>query len=157
MNKIIGIFLVLLFIISGCQSNNTLLNQEENSNGNHIAENWTLSSIFQTNNVILTGIPQIVGFQCGNKTLVEGQTLKCMWYLWIDQSLLQNSSINVTAIHKETGQSENLLAQSISYSPLDGADVSIPSNIAFSKSGIWKIDVLVDQKLFGSIVVEVEQ
>ena len=53
--------------------------------------------------------------------------------------------------------SQELLAQSINYSPLDGVDVSIPSIISFSESGIWKMNVFIDQKRIGIIIVDVKQ
>ena len=41
-------------------------------------------------------------------------------------------------------------------SPNNGADFHIPSNMMFSTTGLWKLEIYFNEELFGEIVINVE-
>ena len=44
-----------------------------------------------------------------------------------------------------------------SISPNDGADSHIPSNMAFPTGGLWELEIYFNDKLFGKLVINVEE
>ncbi|SEN56180.1 hypothetical protein SAMN05444955_11455 [Lihuaxuella thermophila] len=71
---------------------------------------------------------------------------------------MENASLKIKGIHKETSESVHIVHTVLSpFSGVRGADFSQPSTIGFSKPGLWRMEVYVDDKRFGSIVVNVKK
>lgn len=89
---------------------------------------------------------------------IAGETQKYMWHFWGEQEIL-TQSFKVIGINKETSEeitvydylTNNVIA------PNNGADHHIPSMMMLPSSGIWKLKVYFGEKLFGSVIVNVEE
>lgn len=140
-------------------------------------EHWSLSTEFATNTFeVLIGEKDKLGIS--GPDFIAGKVDKYIWHFFGSSNeveTLSSGNFKVTATNKESGEKEKVLVQSAgsdnekmvwSYemtkgSPLTGdADVgsihSIPSNLKFSKPGIWRLDVYFGVKRFGYLVVEVK-
>lgn len=143
------VFVVLLFLatISAC------------NNQNEISHDWKESKIFESGNYKMIGTEGRVGFiyDKENLPLVEGQANKFMWHFWGDKEQLEKK-LKVVGTHRESNEEVMIIPETSSVlriSPHNGADVSLPSNMEFKKSGMWKLDVYLGNKLFDSIYVNV--
>lgn len=148
-----------MLISSGCQTSDVSTIQDKilNPMKEQVKENWTLSSTFRSGEFIMVGIPQKLGFP-DNDVFVEGQPRKVMWHLWGEEiTNAKNVTMEVKGVHKETGKTEHLTSGTLTPFPHNGADTAQPSLISFTKSGVWRMDVYLDRKLFGSIVVDVKK
>ncbi|KZE69123.1 hypothetical protein AWM68_02325 [Fictibacillus phosphorivorans] len=140
-------------------------------------EHWSLSTEFATPTfAVLLGEKDKLGIS--GPDFNAGKTDKYIWHFFGSSNeveTLSNGDFKVTATNKETGEKEKVLVQSAgtnqerlvwSYdmpkdSPLTGdAEVgsihSVPSNLKFSKPGIWRLDAYFGTKRFGYVVVDVK-
>lgn len=80
-----------------------------------------------------------------------------MWHFWGTEKELKGA-LKVLAIHQDTGEKKEVLDRpEAALSPNNGADHHIPSNMELPKPGLWRLDVFINEKLFGSIVVNVKK
>ncbi|MBN3554695.1 hypothetical protein JYA63_10485 [Fictibacillus nanhaiensis] len=135
-------------------------------------EDWTLSTEFATPTFeVLLGEKDKIGI--AGPQLIAGKTDKFLWHFFggtNEVSILTSGDFKVIATNKKSGEPERALVQNSglvwSYkfqknSPLSpveevGSIHSIPVNMKFSKSGIYRLDTFFGGKRFGSIVVEVK-
>ncbi|MGV3463993.1 MAG: hypothetical protein ACO1OT_01705 [Heyndrickxia sp.] len=81
---------------------------------------------------------------------------KMFWYAWGNPDKLINKELTATAIHEETGE-KFVVNETELQGPIYGADASaLTSFKPFPKKGLWKLDVSVDGRPYGSIVVNVK-
>lgn len=107
----------------------------------------------------MIGIEGRVGFiyDKDRMPLVKGKVNKFMWHLWGNKDQLEKK-FKVLGTHKGSKKEIIIIPETtkeLRISPNNGADISIPSNMVFKKSGMWKLDVFLDNKLFDSIYVNV--
>ncbi|MBH0164876.1 hypothetical protein IHV12_08100 [Fictibacillus sp. 7GRE50] len=135
-------------------------------------ENWELSTEFATPTFeVLVGKKDSIGI--AGPPFIAGKTDKFLWHFFGSHNeveILTRGDFKVIATNKESGEHERVLVQNSgmvwSYdfqkdSPLTpiediGSIHSIPTNMKFSKSGIYRLDTYFGGKRFGSIVVEVK-
>lgn len=81
---------------------------------------------------------------------------KAFWYVWGNPDQLVGKTLKATAIHKDTG--ESFILDESELSPgLYGEDAhSLTSFEPFPSEGIWKINVVIDDRPYASIVIEVQ-
>lgn len=86
--------------------------------------------------------------------LIAGQGNKDVWFLWGDAG---GKSIRVLAEQQATGKRVELLEKRPLGGPLHGADAHLPSSLVFPDGGKWRMDVYVDEALYGQIEVSVKR
>jgi hypothetical protein len=157
MRRWMFLFFVSMFIAAGCQEPVAHDAKKPHPMQKKSESDWGLSSTFQSGQRTMIGTPKKLGVRCESGAFVEHQTLKCAWHIWGDRSRLKNASFVVQGVHEGTNQTEFLFSTTLNDAPNLGADTHTPSNITFSKSGRWRMDVYIDHQLFGSIVVDVKK
>lgn len=81
---------------------------------------------------------------------------KMFWYVWGDQDKLLNKELKATATHEGTGE-KFAVNETELQGPIYGVDASaLTSFKPFPKKGLWKIEVSIEGKPYGSIVVNVK-
>ncbi|MFC4559344.1 DUF4871 domain-containing protein [Virgibacillus kekensis] len=171
MKRKISILVSLIFLVInvGCTA------QEE-------SETWEVSSTFKINvsfndgtdgEYLLIGEEEKVGFLVGSgekgeavaSPIKANKGSKYMWHFWGDEENISGDFKVVGTNEKGeehpvllTGTNEKVWKYpDISVSPNNGADSHIPSGMVFPTSGLWKLEVYFDEKLFGEIVINVEK
>ncbi|MCM3732643.1 hypothetical protein M3196_13305 [Fictibacillus nanhaiensis] len=140
-------------------------------------EDWSLSKEFSTDTFgVLVGEKDSLGIS--GPAFAADQTDKYIWHFFgghNEVETLSSGDFKVTAINKESGEKEMVLVESagtekeelvwkydfpknspLTGDPNSGSIHSIPSNMKFSKPGIWRLDVFFGTKRFGNIIVEVK-
>ncbi|MQR97041.1 hypothetical protein [Fictibacillus phosphorivorans] len=136
------------------------------------SEDWTLSTEFATPTFeVLLGEKDEIGI--AGPPLIAGKTDKFLWHFFGSHNeieILTRGDFKVIATNKKSGEHERVLVQNSSMvwsykfqkdsplSPIEevGSIHSIPVNMKFSKSGIYRLDTYFGGERFGSIVVEVK-
>lgn len=135
-------------------------------------ENWKLSTEFATPTFeVLLGEKDKIGI--AGPPFIAGKTDKFLWHFFGSHNeveILTRGDFKIMATNKDSGEHERVLVQNSemvwSYefqkeSPLTPIEEiesihSIPTNMKFSKPGIYRLDTSFGGKKFGSIVVEVK-
>ncbi|AZB42717.1 hypothetical protein CEF21_10665 [Bacillus sp. FJAT-42376] len=157
----IGAVILFLFLISGCTPESPVSESNEKS--------WRLSSQFQTSSgQTMTGEQNKIGLL--GPEFEAGKVNKWMWHFWGKESMLTNDVLKIKAVHKTSGKEERVLVMNggtpqqsqvwsvgkLSFSPLNGADASLPSNLLLPSKGVWKLTASVGSRQLGHIVVDVK-
>jgi hypothetical protein len=140
-------------------------------------EDWLLSKEFSTDtSEVLVGEKDRLGIS--GPAFTVDKTDKYLWHFFgghNEVETLSSGDFKVTATNKDNGEKEMVLVEGAGTpheklvwtynfpknSRLSGDDNmgsihSIPSNMKFSKPGIWRLDVFFGIKRFGNIIVEVK-
>ncbi|MEH7126553.1 hypothetical protein V7127_25515 [Bacillus sp. JJ1773] len=169
---LLSISLLIILLIAGCsQDNKEKANVNTNEGVSEENQQWDISTEFETpTGDKLIGQKNKVGIIGG--VIKAGDIEKWLWHLWGDEQTIKSGNFKVVAVNKDTGEKEMVLTTDagtanerkvwsygqLVYSPngVRGSDSSIPSNLSFSKAGIWRLEVFIGNKHFGSIVVDVK-
>lgn len=169
---LLGIPLLVFLLIAGCsQDNNEKANINTKEDVSKENQQWDISTEFETpTGDKLIGQKDKVGIIGG--VFKAGDIEKWLWHLWGDEQTIKSGNFKVVGINKDTGEKEMVLITDAgtanerkvwSYGELDyspngvrGSDSSRPSNLSFSKAGIWRLEVFIGDEHFGSIVVDVK-
>lgn len=90
---------------------------------------------------------------------VADQVNKHMWHLWGSQDELRGS-FKVEAVNMKSREKINPFTVDLPTSiggPNNGADAHLPSSMKLPEPGIWQLNAYLDNKLFGSINIEVKE
>ena len=120
---------------------------------------------------LLIGEEGKVGFLVGSgkkgevveEKIIANKANKYMWHFWGDKDSI-SGDFKVVGTDKEGKEHPVLISgddtvwkySNTSISPNNGADSHIPSNMVFPTSGLWKLEIYFNEKLFGEIVINVE-
>lgn len=80
---------------------------------------------------------------------------KYMWHFWGEEQELEGE-LKVTATHENDNEEIYVTGGELG-NAINGADKHIPSNMSLPKSGMWKLDAYIGDKLFGSVYVKVHE
>jgi hypothetical protein len=139
-------------------------------------EDWLLSKEFSTDNFqLLIGEKDRLGIS--GPSFTADKTDKYLWHFFGDHNeveTLSSGDFKVTATNKDSGEKEMVLVESagtpheklvwtydipenspLTGDPNTGSIHSIPSNMKFSKPGIWRLDIFFGIKRFGQVIVDV--
>lgn len=146
MRYLIG-FLLLILFLTGCEAEK------------HDPENteWKVSFLFNSGSYTMIGQEGRVGFIYDDAELdrfYPDKKQKYMWHFWGEPEELQGS-LKVTGTSKKTGQQITVFEKSHLGGPNNGADAHNPSLMSLPSSGLWKLDVFINEIFFDSIIVEV--
>ncbi|TYS51050.1 DUF4871 domain-containing protein [Bacillus infantis] len=156
MKKLIVLFLGLLLI--GCSNTKQTIKED----------NWEESATL-VREVIITddGQKGEFVFRIGDNgklgfgeygPFIAGQSQKYMWHFWGEEKVL-TKPFKVMGISKETGEEITVfqLPASNNLVPNTGADHHLPSSMMLPSQGLWRLEAYFDDKLFGNVVVNVEE
>lgn len=120
---------------------------------------------------LLIGEEGKVGFLIGSgkkgeaveEKIIANKANKYMWHFWGDKDSI-SGDFKVVGTDKEGKEHPVLVSgdekvwqySNTSISPNNGADSHIPSNIVFPKSGLWKLEIYFNEKLFWEIAINVK-
>ncbi|MGA3601750.1 DUF4871 domain-containing protein [Lysinibacillus agricola] len=168
-NKMIMLISVL-FLVSLVGCNNTDKNETR-----EVSSTFSLPVTFgdgTKGEYLLIGEEGKVGFLVGSgkkgeaveEKIIANKANKHMWYFWGEKDSI-SGDFKVVGIDKEGKEHPVLLSgndkvwqySNASISPNDGADTHIPSNMVFPTSGLWKLEIYFNDKLFGELVINVEE
>jgi len=135
---------------------------------------WKVSKTFVSaeDNYRLTGINHRIAYYRGHhqqkpQIWMSGVGDKILWLVWGNSKTLSKSDLSVVAINKKSGSVEKVLTEGSGvgnkvwtyhglYTGMFGADASYPSGMVFSKPGLWCLNIFINKKLIGQIVVKVK-
>lgn len=146
------------------------------------SEKWKVSPTFNIpitfedgtkGEYILVGEDGRMGFLVGSgeegeaeaQPIVAEQGNKYMWHFWGEQEEF-DGNFKVVGINEKGEEHKVLIGMSnekvweysnIGISPNNGADTHAPSSMEFPTAGLWKLKVYFGDKLFGEMVVNVEE
>ncbi|MCH7322612.1 hypothetical protein LZ480_11990 [Solibacillus sp. MA9] len=83
---------------------------------------------------------------------------KYMWHFWGKEDEL-TGNFEVLGTHENSNEEIIIVPKvEISFlSPNNGANHHIPTNMMLSKSGMWRLDAYIGDRLFGSVYVKVHK
>jgi hypothetical protein len=88
-----------------------------------------------------------------NSPFYAGKKQKYLWLLWGEPEELVGNTLKVTAIN-ENGDDEIIWESNLGGTNW-GAAASSPSTLIFKTSGLWQLNAYVDNKLHGTIIINV--
>ncbi|NQX66122.1 hypothetical protein HQN90_08290 [Paenibacillus alba] len=157
-------YIVLLLFLTGCTKTDTDVIIKESSTV--LDESWKVSSMFKNDNFILLGEQGKIGFIYDDNEVVRfypGKKQKYMWHFWAEtpqetQNLF-GKKVKIIGVSKKTGEKVNVFEGSIGIPNTaikDNDKVGrMPSMMILPSKGLWRLEAYVEEKLFGSVVVEV--
>ncbi|MFJ7735777.1 DUF4871 domain-containing protein [Lysinibacillus sp. NPDC097287] len=95
--------------------------------------------------------------------IIANKESKYMWHFWGDSETI-SGDFKIVGTDEKGKEHPVLVSESKTVwqypntpiSPNDGADSHIPSNMVFPTSGLWKLEIYFNEKLFGELVINVE-
>ncbi len=162
MKIIVKILFLSTLILTGCSDTAT----DPNPQNSVTAENdtWEESPVFEltatdSNNQKITnkfrGKKGHIAFT--NGAFVVGKPHKYMWLFWGNADELVGKKVRIVAESKNTGTKIDI---PLLYDHLGGenwgATAHLPTNISLPSEGLWRLNVFIDDKLFGQIIVQVK-
>ncbi|MFE4523712.1 hypothetical protein ACFRCQ_16625 [Cytobacillus firmus] len=153
--SIISIIVILTTV--GCTNKNkeTITTNVENNN---LAQKWNQSPLFKSGNYTMIGEKGRLGFIYDDSEVVRfypNKTQKYMWHFWGEDQEF-NGKLKVVAIHENNEEQITVVEGGLG-GDNNGADRHAPSNMSLPKSGMWKLDAYIGDKLFGSVYVKVHK
>jgi hypothetical protein len=118
-------------------------------------ENWQVSENFTTNGVDMRGGPERLALM--DQPILAGQHQQHTIYFWGSINEV-TGKLTMLAV-SEDGKSISLIPKTyiIPAAPLDGADNHVKSLFSIPTSGLWRLQVYIDDQVFGSIVINVKE
>lgn len=80
---------------------------------------------------------------------------KYMWHFWGEHQELEGE-LKIVASHENDEEEIDVTGGELSGAN-NGADKHIPSQMSLPKSGMWKLDAYIGDRLFGSVYVRVHE
>ncbi|MDL4840215.1 hypothetical protein [Aquibacillus rhizosphaerae] len=121
-------------------------------------DEWTESDIFVSGSFKMLGEEGQLGFIYDGGEITKfypNKVNKYMWHFWGSEEDLEGD-LKVVGTHNESEIEINVLEDlPLIVMELNGADASTPSLMSLPKSGMWKLDAFVDDRLHGSVYVKV--
>ncbi|GFZ80347.1 hypothetical protein GCM10008018_27460 [Paenibacillus marchantiophytorum] len=133
---------------------------------NVLDDSWQVSSMFKNGDFILLGEQGKIGFIYNDTQVVRfypGKKQKYMWHFWAEKpqetQKLFGQKVKIIGVSKNNGEKVNVFEGSIGIPNTaikDNDKVGrMPSLMTLPSKGLWRLEAHVDEKLFGSVVVEV--
>ncbi|PLR77941.1 hypothetical protein CU633_07905 [Bacillus sp. V3-13] len=125
-------------------------------------QNYELTPTFSVENNTLRGIPDKIGFL--NLDFKANELHKVLWHLWGSPDVI-TGTFRVEGTHIETNEKTKVLlngsrlktwelADGYSQGEL-GANKTKPSYVQFDKPGNWKLEVVINERKFAELIIEV--
>ncbi|SES45493.1 hypothetical protein [Psychrobacillus sp. OK032] len=145
---------ILSLVSAGC-------NEEEPIKEEVIQHNWKESSLFESGSYTMIGEEGRLGFLYNDSEVdrfYPNKTQKYMWHFWGNEDELIGD-IEVLGTHENSNEEIIVVPrkENTFLSPNNGADQHSPTNMMLPKSGMWKLDAYIGDRLFGSVYVKVHE
>lgn len=151
LRRVTFLFLAVIFILVGCADGENEI----------VVDKWKQSPLFESGGYSMIGVKDKIGFIYDNSELIRfypNKENKYMWHIWFEDTATEHEKFTVKAIHQDDNEQITLIDNvSLSDSPNNGADIHLPSNMSFPKSGMWKLECFLDGVLFETIYVKVHE
>lgn len=145
--------IILSLGIAGCNDEESVEKKEK-----VIQRNWNESSLFESGGYTMIGKKGRLGFIYDDSEVVRfypNKVQKYMWHFWGEEQELEGE-LKVVATHEKEDEEIYVTGGGLGTAN-NGADKHAPSNISLPKSGIWKLDAYIGERLFGSVYVKVHE
>jgi len=87
--------------------------------------------------------------------LIVGVSQKVIWHFWDEEEALIGKPLKVIGTSMETGENIVLLeSKPLTVAPNLGATTSLPSGIKLTSTGLWKLDIYLEEKYYETLIVE---
>ncbi|GIP38186.1 hypothetical protein J31TS4_14660 [Paenibacillus sp. J31TS4] len=154
--RFVLILMVLLLTLTGCVSEQPVLENHE----------WKVSPLFKSDSYTMIGEEGKIGFIYDDGEVVRfypNKEQKYMWHFWAqtpqETQKLFGKKVKIIGVSKQTGEKVNVIEGGIGIPNTaikDNDKVGrMPSTMSLPSKGLWRLEAYVDEKLFGSVVVEV--
>ena len=145
---------IISLVITGCNDEKPL--QEE-----ALQDNWKESPLFESGGYTMIGEEGRLGFIYDDgegSRFYPNKTYKYMWHFWGNEDELIGD-FEVLGTHENSNEEIIIVPKGKNsfLSPNNGADNHYPTNMTLPKSGMWKLDAYIGDKLFGSVYVKVHK
>jgi hypothetical protein len=159
LKNIIVFFIIFSLSIVGCTNVSNKYDQTANNNieVNNQAQNWHESALFESGVYTMIGQKGLVGLIYDDSEVVRfypNKIQKYMWHFWGKDQVF-DGKLKVVATHENDIEQITVLDGLDIGGPNNGADRHVPSSMSLPKSGMWKLDVYIGDKLFGNVFVKV--
>ncbi|KRF02265.1 hypothetical protein ASG89_24755 [Paenibacillus sp. Soil766] len=158
------VYIIVLILLIGCSKteSNVVINESPNVRN----ESWQVSSIFKYDDYMMIGEQGKIGFIYDDKDVTRfypGKKQKYMWHFWAETPEetrnLFGKRVKIIGVSKQTGQKADVFDGGIGIpnTAIEDNDKvgRMPSMMSLPSKGLWRLEAFVDEKLFGSVVVEV--
>lgn len=151
------IFAVIIsLLIVGCNDEESIEKKEE-----VIQHDWKESPLFESGSYTMIGEEGRLGFLYNDSEVdrfYPNKTQKYMWHFWGNEDELIGD-IEVLGTHENSNEEIIVVPrkENTFLSPNNGADQHSPTNMMLPKSGMWKLDAYIGDRLFGSVYVKVHE
>lgn len=78
-----------------------------------------------------------------------------VWHFWDKKAALPGKTLTIKAKHKDDPETQEIVSAQI-LGPLNGADAHLPTDITLPKAGKNRLDIFVDGKPYGGVIVDVK-
>lgn len=128
-----------------------------------IQHTWKESALFKSGNYTMIGEEGDLGFLYDDSDVTSfypNKESKYMWHFWGKEDQL-HGDIQVLGTHENSNEPIIIVPiqkqNALFLSPNNGADHHVPSMMMLPKSGMWKLDAYIGNKVFGSVYVKVHE
>ncbi|WP_054956266.1 DUF4871 domain-containing protein [Paenibacillus dakarensis] len=114
---------------------------------------WEPSPSFRSGVYEMTGVENRLGFI--HPPFKANQPNKYMWHFWGSEEEL-NGDLRITAVKQNSSEIIDVFEGSLRTGKLNNADAALPTTMSLPTPGLWRLMVSIDERLYGSVIVEVE-
>lgn len=144
----------LTLVIAGCYD-------EEPIKEEVLQHNWNESSLFESGSYTMIGEEGHLGFLYDDSEVLRfypNKTQKYMWHFWGNEDEVLGD-FKVLGTHENSNEEIIIVARHDNSIPssINGADNHYPTNMMLPKSGMWKLDAYIGDRVFGSVYVKVHE
>ena len=148
---------IICFITVGCDIVPNENEEIKSKTDNHVKK-WKESPLFESGSYTMIGEERRLGFiydDSEHLRFYPNKVQKYMWHFWGDDQEF-DGKLKVIATHENDEEQITVVEGGLG-GDNNGADRHAPSNMSLPKSGMWKLDAYIGDKLFGTVFVKVHK
>ncbi len=158
--SMIGISIGVAFMMAACTNEASPTEGTADQPADAVsAQKWEQSPLFTSGSYTMIGEEGRLGFIYDDSEVLRfypDKQQKYMWHFWGESEELKGN-LKVVGTHAETDEQITVIEGIDISGALNGADAHTPSLMSLPKSGMWKLDAFIGDRLFGSVFVEVHE
>lgn len=151
------ISLIFILITVGC-NNISDKNDKTITKKESIGHNWEESPLFESGSDTMIGEEGRLGFSYDGGEILRfypDKTQKYIWYFWGEEQEF-DGAIKFIGTH-ENDEKQKVVYGGDFYKANNVADRQVHNSMNLPKSGMWKLDAYIGDKLFGTVYVKVHK
>ncbi|PUB05905.1 hypothetical protein [Paenisporosarcina sp. OV554] len=156
-----GFILIILIIISlttvACNNVSNKNDETITKKENH-TQNWKESPLFESGNHTMLGEEGRLGFSYDDGEILRfypDKTQKYIWYFWGEEQEF-DGALKFIGTH-ENDEKQKVVYGGEFYKANNKADRQVHTSMNLPKSGMWRLDAYIGDKLFGTVYVKVHK